>query len=523
MSWDGSESQLQLGQTTAATLLVKGKPDAIAQNAVAIRSRGEAMAQAGDALKDIDSGAWVGDAGEAFREKFSYEPGRWHDAAEAFEAAAQALDDYASMLRWAQDEAVEAIDLWEKAQQETDRAVTAHNASVDAANAQKQANAAAGNFNMVQVAPFSDPGEGGREAAREVLNHARMELALELVRVVTVLQNRADEAPEQSMWADIGDAFGAAFDFVVDFGQGLWDVASGTAEFLWAISPHHLITDPENYLRTWEALGQTVVSAFEDPIGFAKQMIGWEHWQNGEPGRALGNIVGNILSPTKATGALGKAGRADVDTSSRAHDGSGDPFSDAARQDRIDRYGEPNPDSDWLVDDPTPRERQPGLNRGDPRVDDLIGDSTPHGRYEGNVDGWKAQYEHRDRFIELGNGELVPEMKYPTAENGHPNGFESAGAKRPDWLEPGQRVDRFGGEGGQYAAPEGASWESRALPPHSVNQPYHAYEVAKPIPAYSGPAAPWFGHPGGGMQYYFGGRHTLEELLDNGYLVEVTA
>lgn len=310
MSWSpGQPVQLELGQTTEATLLVQGRPDAIAQNAVAIRSRGEAMAQAGDALKDIDSGAWVGDAGEAFREKFSYEPGRWHDAAEAFEATAQALDNYASMLRWAQDEAVEAIELWEKAQQETQRAVTAHNAAVDAANAQNQANAAAGNSNMVQVAPFSDPGEGGREAAREVLEHARLELALELVRVVSVLQNRADEAPEQSMWADIGDAFGAAFDFVVDFGQGLWDVASGTAEFLWAISPHHLITDPEGYVKTWEALGQTMVSAFEDPIGFAKQMIGWEHWQNGEPGRALGNIVGNLLSPTKAAGALGRPRR----------------------------------------------------------------------------------------------------------------------------------------------------------------------------------------------------------------------
>lgn len=448
MSWSpGQPVQLELGQTTEATLLVKGRPDAIAQNAVAIRSRGEAMAQAGDALKDIDSGAWVGDAGEAFREKFSYEPGRWHDAAEAFEAAAQALDNYASVLRWAQDEAVEAIELWEKAQQETQRAVTAHNAAVDAANAQNQANAAAGNFNMVQVAPFSDPGESGREAAREVLNHARTELALELVRVVTVLQARADEAPEQSMWADIGDTFGAAFDFVVDFGQGLWDVASGTAEFLWAISPHHLITDPEGYVKTWEALGQTMVSAFEDPIGFAKQMIGWEHWQNGEPGRALGNIVGNLLSPTKAAGALGKAGRADVDTSSRAHDGeSRSP--DGLRYVDDSGINYTTPDGKAI---PTKDLAHPAGDLVDPSLADVNrldrNDLLPgRGRDSSQVADLTRDYNN-----------LTPDPNtagWPDSAK-HPDGFTTPYDRRPAVVPVGVEVDRFGGPDGRFLSPQG--------------------------------------------------------------------
>lgn len=508
MSWSpGQPLQLELGQTTEATLLVKGRPDAITQNAVAIRSRGEAMAQAGDALKDIDSGAWVGDAGEAFREKFSYEPGRWHDAAEAFEAAAQALDNYSSVLRWAQDEAVEAIDLWEKAQQETDRAVAAHNASVDAANAQNQANAAAGNFNMVQVAPFSDPGDGGREAAREVLNHARLELALDLVRVVTVLQSRADEAPEQSMWADIGDAFGAAFDFVVDFGQGLWDVASGTAEFLWAISPHHLITDPEGYAKTWEALGQTMVSAFEDPIGFAKQMVGWEHWQNGEPGRALGNIVGNILSPTKAAGALGKAGRADVDTSSRAHDGPVGPrYLDDSNIDYTTPDGKAIPTRDL---------QHPAGDLVDPRLADVDrldrGDLLPGRSKESpQVQNLTRDYKNMDPDPNT--------MGWPDSDK-YPDGFSSPSDRRPAVLEPGTKIDRFGDPDGRFVSPKDVPYHERGLPPGNLDAGYHTYRVDKEIPVWAGTAAPAQGMPGGGTQYL--SPYTIEQLIAGKYITEV--
>lgn len=82
----------ELGQTTDTRQLIPGEPDAIDQNVIAIRSRGETMGSAGDSLKKIDTDAWIGEAGDAFRDKFSYEPVRWYKGSDAFEAAAAALN-----------------------------------------------------------------------------------------------------------------------------------------------------------------------------------------------------------------------------------------------------------------------------------------------------------------------------------------------------------------------------------------------------------------------------------------------
>lgn len=111
----------ELGQTRDPRLLTPGDPGAIDENVVAIRGRGEAMENAGNGLKRIDGGAWIGAAGNAFREAFSYEPGRWFAAGDAFEATATALSDYAGTLRWAQGQAADAAWLWDQGEYATQR------------------------------------------------------------------------------------------------------------------------------------------------------------------------------------------------------------------------------------------------------------------------------------------------------------------------------------------------------------------------------------------------------------------
>lgn len=226
----------ELGESGNPRDLIPGDPDAVERNVTAIRGRGKSMEIAGDDLKKIDSGAWEGAAGDAFRDKFTYEPARWHRAADAFEATA-----------------------------------------------------------VVQVAPFSDPGEAKRQAAREKLKRARQQLIEAGDRAADTVRDRGDEAPESSAWDDVGDFFSGAGDFIGDFAVGAWDAISGTAEFLWDISPHHLITDIDAYGETWKELGSTVASAVDNPVEFGKQLIGWEHWKNGEPGRALGQIAGGAV------------------------------------------------------------------------------------------------------------------------------------------------------------------------------------------------------------------------------------
>ncbi|WP_394355415.1 TNT domain-containing protein [Halocynthiibacter styelae] len=53
-----------------------------------------------------------------------------------------------------------------------------------------------------------------------------------------------------------------------------------------------------------------------------------------------------------------------------------------------------------------------------------------------------------------------------------------------------------------------------------MNSPYRQYEVIYSIPQVnSGPAAPWFGRPGGGTQHQL--PMSIDELLDQGFIRQV--
>ncbi|WP_137173558.1 glycohydrolase toxin TNT-related protein [Massilia sp. HP4] len=108
---------------------------------------------------------------------------------------------------------------------------------------------------------------------------------------------------------------------------------------------------------------------------------------------------------------------------------------------------------------------------------------------------------------------------------------KASGWKKPDgnwWYPPndgfhgpstkgtlvvGTKLDRFGEERGRFLAPNGASYEGRALPPGTDKlAPYHQYEVIKEIAVESGPATPWFNEIGKGIQYKTG--KSVEQLID---------
>ncbi|GAA3799015.1 hypothetical protein GCM10022226_18010 [Sphaerisporangium flaviroseum] len=108
----------------------------------------------------------------------------------------------------------------------------------------------------------------------------------------------------------------------------------------------------------------------------------------------------------------------------------------------------------------------------------------------------------------------------------------------PMTLRVGEKMDRFGGEGGAFLAPLGTPFSRRGIPPSSlVTLPikpeypcnYHAYEVSREFAVDSGPIASAFQQPGGGDQYHLVSRLIPEApqlrpevsvswLVDNGYL-----
>ncbi|MEV4596210.1 hypothetical protein AB0K15_02265 [Amycolatopsis sp. NPDC049253] len=77
------------------------------------------------------------------------------------------------------------------------------------------------------VAPFSDPGEPTRQAARDVLNRARQQLTEVGDRAVATISDEAGGAPTASDWLD--DVGG----FLADFGEGAWNAAKGLGEGAW--------------------------------------------------------------------------------------------------------------------------------------------------------------------------------------------------------------------------------------------------------------------------------------------------
>lgn len=227
----------ELGETQDPTELVKGKPEAIEENARVLRARADSADDAAQGLLAVDTGSWTGPAAQAFHDKFSYEPRKWFAASDALGSAADALDDYASTLRWAQSQATEAIAAWNRGQAATQQAQSAH----DQAVAQAAAN------NQPAPSAFSDPGEASRQTARAMLNRARAQLSEAGDTAAGILRGAMDTAPQESSWlSDLGPALANA---------GA-DVVNGLASFGNA-ALHH----PLDVLGAAGGIGLTTISA----------------------------------------------------------------------------------------------------------------------------------------------------------------------------------------------------------------------------------------------------------------------
>ena len=85
-------------------------------------------------------------------------------------------------------------------------------------------------------------------------------------------------------------------------------------------------------------------------------------------------------------------------------------------------------------------------------------------------------------------------------------------------LRPGTIVDRYGPPTGRFVSPQGTPFEARSLPPDAFGRDIHTYEVIADIHGVkAGEIAPWFGQPGGGIQYQL--PETVKVL--KGFLFEI--
>lgn len=127
----------ELGETTNPRLLVPGNPDLLRRSADTLTRMGNALIQAGEGLRKLDTGGWHGPAADAFHEYFDGEPTRWLTSGDAFHQAAAALTDYIPVFEWAQREAEQAAAVWEHGKKLSDDAFAQYQA--DVARAEEQA------------------------------------------------------------------------------------------------------------------------------------------------------------------------------------------------------------------------------------------------------------------------------------------------------------------------------------------------------------------------------------------------
>nr|WP_296066413.1 polymorphic toxin type 28 domain-containing protein [uncultured Actinoplanes sp.] len=227
-----------LGGTHDPRALVPGDPVAVRANAAALDARGAHAEKAGDGLAGIDAGGWEGPASEEFREKFGYEPNRWYEASNSLATAAAALKTYAHTLEWAQQQAAEAIRLWDQAEAESRQA----------------------RLSGSTAPALADPGDAGRQAARDTLSRAREQVDSAAGVAARFLTQEADAAPENPSWLD------KAADFATDLGA---DVINGVASFGNAMVQH-----PGETAALAGGIALTAISATGDGVGLALDATG---------------------------------------------------------------------------------------------------------------------------------------------------------------------------------------------------------------------------------------------------------
>ena len=90
---------------TVADAVTLADPDLVQAYATDLQSRARTLRSVGLAMRELSTPGWSGHAADRFRERFEAEPRRWHEAADAFDAAGVALSIYAGAVRRAQVDA----------------------------------------------------------------------------------------------------------------------------------------------------------------------------------------------------------------------------------------------------------------------------------------------------------------------------------------------------------------------------------------------------------------------------------
>lgn len=153
-----------------------------------------------------------------------------------------------------------------------------------------------------------------------------------------------------------------------------------------------------------------------------------------------------------------------------------------------------------------------------PLLTAAVNEPKPKKKKKGKVPVYKPPKIARSK-IPRGKADLYHDdagnLIYPKRD-----GFQ--GKIKTKVLKRGTYIDRYGYNGGSYAAPFDTPYEERSLPPGTKDsRPYKVFRVLRRLKTEAGKIAAAFGEKGGGVQYKFG--KPISELIKQGFLEELSS
>ncbi|GGZ21614.1 hypothetical protein GCM10010300_76770 [Streptomyces olivaceoviridis] len=291
----------QLGQSEEANELVHGNPGKIRGSAKHLRDFHGAFDKVGQGLKKVDSSGWQGEGGDAFREKFAVHPAKWAQAAEACGTAATALESYADTVKWAQEQAKEAVELYKKGVKASKDAVEAYDKKADAYNAKIKAEEDPG----PEPEPFHDPGKADIQAAHAKLAEARTQrntAASEAQGKVKAALTHApaEPPPLNRLKNDFTDQALSTGIELTHFAGGVAKGTAGLVNFARGLNPAdpYNLTHPAAYLQNVSMTLSGLTSTAAHPERTAKTM--WDEARK-DPSEFGGRLLPEVIG-TKGTG-----------------------------------------------------------------------------------------------------------------------------------------------------------------------------------------------------------------------------
>ncbi|MBT2467303.1 RHS repeat protein [Streptomyces sp. ISL-66] len=301
-------AELELGQTEDPNKLVYGSVSKIRAQVSHLNDFKSSFDKVGNGLKGMgEPDGLKGETANSFRESVAKEPPRWFKAAEAFGKAADAMGRFAETVEWAQGQAKEALEEYNRAKKVSTEARDAHNQLVDTYN-----DALKAKKDPLPPRPsekFTDPGTAIATAAQDKLDTARKQRNDVAESVRTAVRAARDAAPPKPSYAkQLGDGMDYMDLAKTHLAGGVIKGTAGIVNFARALNlvdPYNL-THPAEYVTNLNSTAAGLVTMANDPLGAGKQML--DEFMK-DPSEGIGKMIPELVG-SKGLGSLKKIGSA---------------------------------------------------------------------------------------------------------------------------------------------------------------------------------------------------------------------